>query len=119
MGKSSLLNAIQPGLGLRIGEVSTAVNKGQHTTVAAQLIPLECGGYVADTPGLRELGLWGISKDELREYFPEFLPLRDACRFDTGCTHTHEPGCAVRAAVERGELSAERYESYVAMLSDS
>jgi ribosome biogenesis GTPase len=117
VGKSSLLNAIQPGLGLRIGAVSEAVNKGQHTTVAAQLIPLACGGYVADTPGLRELGLWGIEKDELREYFPEFLPLRDDCRFDN-CTHTHEPGCAVRAAVARGDIGAARYESYVAMLND-
>ena len=117
VGKSSLLNAIQPGLGLRIGAVSEAVNKGQHTTVAAQLIPLACGGYVADTPGLRELGLWGIEKDELREYFPEFRPLRDDCRFDN-CTHTHEPGCAVLAAVERGDVGAARYESYVAMLED-
>jgi ribosome biogenesis GTPase len=117
-GKSSLLNALEPGLGLRIGAVSEAVGKGKHTTVSAQLIPLACGGYVADTPGLRELGLWEVEKDELRELFPEFLPLRDECRFSRSCTHLHEPECTVQQAVRRGEVDRERYESYAAMMRD-
>jgi ribosome biogenesis GTPase / thiamine phosphate phosphatase len=111
VGKSSLLNAVQPGLGLRVSEVSQAVNKGRHTTVTAQLIPLECGGWVADTPGLREVGLWEIEADQLQFYFPEFEPLLGNCRYPT-CTHTHEPGCAVRAAAEAGEIDAGRYDSY-------
>jgi len=114
VGKSSLLNAVQPGLGLRVSEVSLAVNKGRHTTVTAQLIPLECGGWVADTPGLRELGLWEIERDQLQFYFPEFEPLLGGCRYPT-CTHTHEPGCAVRAAADAGEVDRNRYESYQRM----
>lgn len=114
VGKSSLLNAVQPGLGLRVSEVSQAVNKGRHTTVTAQLIPLECGGWVADTPGLREVGLWEIEPDQLQFYFPEFEPLLGDCRYPT-CTHTHEPGCAVRAAAQSGEIDAGRYDSYQRM----
>lgn len=112
VGKSSLLNTVQPGLGLRVGAVSDAVNKGQHTTVTARLIPLECGGYVADTPGLRELGLWGVDAAELSGCFPEFTAVLDDCRFARSCSHLHEPGCAVRAAVESGDVDAGRYESY-------
>ncbi|CAN5667362.1 ribosome small subunit-dependent GTPase A [soil metagenome] len=112
VGKSSLLNAIQPGLGLRVGVVSAAVHKGQHTTVTAQLIPLECGGHVADTPGLRELGLWGIEPAELPDCFPEIAGIVDDCRFGNSCSHTHEPGCAVRAAVEAGSIDSGRFESY-------
>jgi ribosome biogenesis GTPase len=115
VGKSSLLNAVQPGLGLRVAEISEAVNKGRHTTVTAQLIPLECGGYVADTPGLRELGLWEIDRDNLQFYFPEFEPLLGKCRYPT-CTHVHEPGCAVQAAAEAGAVDAGRYESYRRMM---
>jgi ribosome biogenesis GTPase len=111
VGKSSLLNAIQPGLGLAVSHVSEAVNKGRHTTVTAQLIPLECGGWVADTPGLRELGLWQIEPDQLQFHFPEFEPLLGGCRYPT-CTHTHEPGCAVRTAAESGEIHFGRYDSY-------
>ncbi|HEX2208863.1 MAG TPA: ribosome small subunit-dependent GTPase A [Longimicrobium sp.] len=111
VGKSSLLNAIQPGLGLAVSHVSEAVNKGRHTTVTAQLIPLECGGWVADTPGLRELGLWRIEPDQLQFYFPEFEPLLGGCRYPT-CTHTHEPGCAVRTAAEAREIDFGRYDSY-------
>jgi ribosome biogenesis GTPase len=114
VGKSSLLNAIQPGLGLRVSEVSLAVNKGRHTTVTAQLIPLECGGWVADTPGLRELGLWMIERDQLQFYFPEFEPLLGSCRYPT-CTHTHEPGCAVHAAADAGEIDRNRFASYQRM----
>lgn len=111
VGKSSLLNAVQPGLGLRVSAISEAVNKGRHTTVTAQLIPLECGGWVADTPGLRELGLWQVEPDQLQFYFPEFEPLLGSCRYPT-CTHTHEPGCAVHAAAESGEIHFGRYDSY-------
>jgi ribosome biogenesis GTPase len=117
VGKSSLLNALQPGLALRVAAVSEAVNKGRHTTVTAQLVPLECGGYVADTPGLRELGLWGVPEEELPLYFPEFGPYLGTCRFGNSCTHTHEPGCAVRAAVEAGEIAPSRFESYQRMRS--
>jgi ribosome biogenesis GTPase / thiamine phosphate phosphatase len=112
VGKSSLLNAVQPGLGLRIGAVSEAVNKGQHTTVTAVLIPLDCGGHVADTPGLRELGLWGVEADELTDCFPELAAVAGDCRFVRSCSHTHEPGCAVSEGVEAGEIDSERYESY-------
>jgi ribosome biogenesis GTPase / thiamine phosphate phosphatase len=118
VGKSSLLNAVQPGLGLRVAAISEAVLKGRHTTVTAELIPLECGGYVADTPGLRELGLWGIEKDELDAFFPEFHPHLGNCRFGNSCTHTHEPGCAVKAAVDAREVSSERYESYRRLLEE-
>lgn len=114
-GKSSLLNVIQPGLALRIGEVSEAVNKGQHTTVSGRLIRLDNGGWVADTPGLRELGLWGIDTERLQDYFAEMRALSPDCRFGSGCTHVHEPGCAVKAAVESGGLARSRYDSYVLM----
>lgn len=114
VGKSSLLNTVQPGLGLRIGEVSEAVHKGQHTTVSSRLIRLDCGGYVADTPGLREVGMWGVERAELDTYFPELRDRRALCRFDN-CSHTHEPDCAVREAVEAGELSLARYESYTSL----
>ena len=116
VGKSSLLNAVQPGLALRVASVSDAVQKGRHTTVTAQLIPLDCGGYVADTPGLRELGLWGIDPEELELLFPEFAPFRGTCRYGNSCTHTHEPGCAVQQAVEAGEVPPSRYDSYRRMM---
>lgn len=112
VGKSSLLNAVQPGLGLRVASISEAVQKGRHTTVTAELIPLEGGGFVADTPGLREVGLWGVEPAELDTYYREFRPYLGACRYGNSCTHVHEPGCAVRAAVEAGAVSPERYDSY-------
>lgn len=112
VGKSSLLNAIQPGLGLAVREVSQAINKGRHTTNVRQLFPLEGGGYVADTPGLRSLALWDTEPEELDGYFPEIAPLVAQCQFND-CTHSREPGCAVRAAVEGGKVRPERYESYI------
>ena len=112
VGKSSLLNALEPGLALRTGEVSEAVEKGQHTTVSAELVPLAEGGYVADTPGLRELGLWAVPLDELDAFFPEFEPFLENCRFTGSCTHTHEPDCAVRDAVAAGHIAPARYDSY-------
>jgi ribosome biogenesis GTPase len=113
-GKSSLLNSIQPGLGLAVRSVSQMTEKGRHTTVVRQLFPLEGGGYVADTPGLKAMALWDIHPEELDGYFPELRELVDACQF-SNCTHTHEPGCAVLEAVERGEVHPDRYASYVRM----
>ncbi len=111
VGKSSLLNAIQPGLGLRTKEVSRATGKGQHTTVVPELIPLEEGGWVADTPGLRAFALWDIEPQELDAYFREIRPLVGQCEF-SDCTHIHEPGCAVLKALEEGRITPERYDSY-------
>lgn len=111
VGKSSLLNTLQPGLGLAAREVSWATTKGRHTTVAPELLKLDVGGYVADTPGIRTLGLWDIEPEELDHYFMEFRPFLLFCEF-RDCTHTHEPGCAVRAAVEQGKIAPGRYLSY-------
>jgi len=115
VGKTSLLNAVQPHLGLATQQISDATGKGRHTTVGVRLWPLEGGGYVADTPGLREAGLWDIEPEELAWHFVEFRPYLSDCRFST-CTHTHEPGCAVKTAVEAGEISELRYDSYQRML---
>ncbi|HKW46384.1 MAG TPA: ribosome small subunit-dependent GTPase A [Gemmatimonadaceae bacterium] len=114
VGKSSLLNALFPGLALRVGEISESVNKGRHTTVGASMIPLpdESGGYVVDTPGLREVGMWALSAEHLDMCFPELRPFVTRCRF-ADCTHTAEPNCAVKEAVERGDVSRERYASYL------
>jgi ribosome biogenesis GTPase / thiamine phosphate phosphatase len=112
VGKSSLLNAIQPGLGLAYREVSQTTSKGRHTTVVRELFPVEGGGYVADTPGLKALALWDIQAEELDAYFPEMRPLVEACQF-SDCTHVHEPGCAVLSAVEAGEIHPDRYQSYL------
>ena len=111
-GKSSLLNAIQPGLGLAVNEVSAAVNKGKHTTVTRQLFALEGGGYVADTPGWKSLALWDTTPEEMDAYFPELRELVQHCQF-SDCTHLHEPGCAVRHALDEGTIHPERYESYL------
>jgi ribosome biogenesis GTPase len=112
VGKSSLINTLYPGLDLRVGEISESVNKGRHTTVGALLHPLPDGGFVVDTPGLREVGMWGLAPDELDRCFPELRPFVDDCRF-ADCTHAVEPGCAVRDAVDRGDVSLARYESYL------
>jgi len=112
VGKSSLLNAVQTGLGLRVKEVSEATGKGLHTTRHTELIPLEIGGYVADTPGIRGLALFDLEPTEVDAYYREIAPLVELCQF-SDCTHTHEPNCAVRAAVEDGRVSAERYDSYL------
>lgn len=112
VGKSSLLNALYPGLSLRVGEISESVNKGRHTTVGAFLHPLPDGGYVVDTPGLREVGMWGIEPEELDRCYPELRAVREECRF-ADCTHRAEPDCAVRDAVASGAIDRERYESYL------
>jgi len=114
VGKSSLLNAIQPGLGLAVREVSQANAKGKHTTVVRQIFPLSGGGYIADTPGLKALALWDIQAEELDGYFPELRDRVAYCQF-SDCTHLHEPGCAVRAAVEAAQVHPRRYESYLRM----
>ncbi len=114
VGKSSLLNHIQPGLGLAVREISAATQKGKHTTVVRQLFPVEGGGYIADTPGLKSLALWDMDPAELDGYFPEIRDLVAGCQF-SDCTHSHEPGCAVRAAVEAGQIYPERYQSYLLM----
>ena len=112
VGKSSLLNAIQPGLGLKVNQVSDATGKGLHTTRYAELIPLDGGGYVADTPGIRGLALFDLEPSELDAYFREIAPLVPDCQF-SDCTHQHEPKCAVRTAVKDGRISKHRYDSYL------
>lgn len=114
VGKSSLLNTLQPGLGLAIRSVSLSTEKGKHTTVVRQLFPLEGGGYVADTPGMKALALWDIRPEELDGYFPELRELVADCQF-SNCSHVHEPGCAVQAALANGTVHPERYASYVRM----
>ena len=114
VGKSSLLNAIQPGLGLEVRKVSAITGKGKHTTVVRQMFSLAGGGYVADTPGLKALALWDIAPEEIDGYFPELRSLVADCQFND-CTHRSEPGCAVRAAVTQGKLHPARYESYLRM----
>lgn len=116
-GKSSLLNAIQPGLGLTIQNVSQSTGKGKHTTVSSELFPLEGGGYVADTPGLKALALWDIEPEELDGYFPEMRALVAQCQF-SDCTHVHEPGCAVIEGIEKGVIHPSRYDSYLRLRFD-
>ncbi|MDO8500944.1 MAG: ribosome small subunit-dependent GTPase A [Gemmatimonadaceae bacterium] len=117
VGKSSLLNGMYPGLNLRVGEISESVNKGRHTTVGAIIHPLPDAGFVVDTPGLREVGMWGMPSEHLDTCFPEFRPMLDRCRFGD-CTHLIEPDCAVRTAVASGEISAARYDSYVKLRTE-
>jgi len=112
VGKSSLLNAIQPGLGVAVRDISLATNKGKHTTVVREIFPLEEGGFVADLPGIRRLSLWDTEPEELDGYFPELRDLVSQCQFND-CTHRSEPGCAVVAAVQKGTVSSERYVSYL------
>jgi ribosome biogenesis GTPase len=112
VGKSSLLNCIQPNLGLKIGALKKSSNKGRHTSVVRELTPLVGGGFVADMPGLRSLSLWDTQPEELDGYFPELRGLVENCQF-SNCRHISEPGCAVKQAVEAGKVSWQRYQSYV------
>jgi ribosome biogenesis GTPase / thiamine phosphate phosphatase len=114
VGKSSLLNVVQPELGLQVRAVSETTSKGRHTTHVRELFPLKFGGYVADTPGIRSLALWDTEPEELDAYFVEMRDLVADCQF-SDCTHTHEPGCAVCKAVAAGEVASERYNSYLRM----
>ncbi|MBM3262851.1 MAG: ribosome small subunit-dependent GTPase A [candidate division Zixibacteria bacterium] len=114
VGKTSLLNAVQEGLGLRVREVSHATGRGRHTTTYLAAHRLDQGGMVIDTPGLREFGLWELPAEELPALFPEMRPYLDGCRFHN-CTHAHEPGCLVRQAVSDGLMAQDRYDSFVAL----
>lgn len=116
VGKSSLLNAIQPRLGLEICEVSETTQKGKHTTTTAQLLKLESGGWVVDTPGIRQFQLWDILAEEVEGLFPEFRPFVPLCAFPD-CTHTHEERCAIKAAVDRRQISERRYTSYLGLFT--
>ena len=111
VGKSSLIQKIEPGLNLRISETSEKTKKGKHTTSYVELFPLSFGGYIIDTPGIRELGLWDIYQNELRQYFIEFSEIQIDCQFND-CQHLNEPGCAVKKAVEQGKVFEERYKNY-------
>jgi ribosome biogenesis GTPase len=111
VGKSSLLNAIDPSLDLAVQAVSDQTEKGRHTTTTASLIPLATGGFIVDTPGIRQFALWDVIPEEVAGYFPEFRPFVSACRFPD-CTHEHESHCAVVAAVQRRYIDERRYESY-------
>ena len=117
VGKSTLAGTVEPGLDIRTGDISESHHKGRHTTTFSTMYPLSSGGYLIDTPGIKGFGLIDIADAELWHYFPEMMRLAPQCRF-YNCTHVHEPGCAVREAVERGEISWQRYESYLKMLDD-
>lgn len=117
VGKSTLINVLQPGLRLRTAPVSARSGEGRHTTTATELLRLDGGGYVIDTPGIREYTLWEIGPAALDRNFPELDAFREGCHF-ADCTHSHEPGCAVKAAAESGEIAARRYRSYLLMLDE-
>lgn len=115
VGKSSILNALFPQLGLKTGEISSYTSKGTHTTVTSVMFNIEGSTYIIDTPGVREIDPYGIKKEDLGHYFPEFSEHLKNCRFNT-CTHHHEPGCAVMDALEKEKISDERYDSYLRLL---
>jgi ribosome biogenesis GTPase len=117
VGKSSLIKALDPSLDPRVGEISEAHVQGKHTTTFYEMYSLASGGFIVDTPGLRGFGLVDLKKEEIALYFPEMHKASEGCRF-APCTHTHEPGCAVKEAVENGEISYERYSSYLGMLDE-
>jgi ribosome biogenesis GTPase len=114
-GKTSIIAALEPGTDLRIGNVSSRTGKGKHTTTHFELHSLRGGGYLGDSPGVREFGIWGVSRQTLGDYFVDFKPLAEQCRF-AGCTHSHEPGCEVKKAVQNGSIIPQRYESYLRIL---
>ena len=117
VGKSSLIKALDPSLEPRVGDISDAHEQGRHTTTFYEMYRVRSGGFIVDTPGLRGFGLVDLKKEEIALYFPEMLKSSEHCRF-TPCTHTHEPGCAVKQAVEDSEISYERYSSYLGMLDE-
>jgi ribosome biogenesis GTPase len=124
VGKTSLLNALEPGLGLRVNAVSQVTGKGKHTTTHLEMFPLDLEGTgrteaaIVDTPGVREFGLWDVDETDLALFFPELRPYLGHCRFGLDCSHDEEPGCAVRKAVVGGEISPRRYQSYLRLMVD-
>ena len=117
VGKSSILNCIDPTLKLKTGIISDHHQQGKHTTTFAEMFEISDGAYIIDTPGIRGFGVIDMGKEEIAHYFPEIFELLDQCRF-FNCTHTHEPGCAVKAAAEKGEIPATRYESYLSLIGE-
>ncbi|MEJ7666613.1 MAG: ribosome small subunit-dependent GTPase A [Hymenobacter sp.] len=117
VGKSTLINALVPDLDLKTAEISAFSDKGKHTTTFAEMLEVTPGTYLIDTPGIKELGLVDVPAAELAGYFPEMRALLGQCRYHN-CQHVHEPGCAVIAAVDQGQLAVPRYESYLSMLAD-
>ena len=118
VGKTSLLNAVEPGLGLRVQAVSQVTGKGRHTTSASESFALGFGGAIVDTPGIREFGLWDVAEDDLALFFPEMRPFVGQCKFRLDCRHDEEPGCAIRKAVVAGEISPYRYQSYLKLRAE-
>jgi ribosome biogenesis GTPase / thiamine phosphate phosphatase len=117
VGKSALINALDPLLAIKTGEISSYHNKGMHTTTFAEMHPLSFGGYMIDTPGIKEFGLVHFESQEISERFPEFRALLPNCRYNN-CTHVHEPGCAVKQALDKGSINPERYHNYLGLLND-
>lgn len=118
VGKTSLLNALQPGFGLRVSSVNPVTGKGRHITSCAEMFTLESSGAIVDTPGVREFGLWDVDQDDLALFFPEMRPFIGRCRFGLDCRHEDEPGCALRRAVMAGQVSPRRYQSYMRLMQD-
>ena len=118
VGKSSLLNALDPGLNLRVNEVNRKSGKGVHTTTNPEMLPLIFGGAVVDTPGVREFGLWDANPEELELHFPEMRRFLGRCRFGLDCRHNEEPGCAIRQAVTAGRISPRRYQNYLRLRAE-
>jgi len=118
VGKTSLLNALQPGLGLRVSAVNPSTGKGKHTTSYAEMYLLDGGGGIIDTPGVREFGLWDLDTEDLAAFFPEMRPYVGKCRFGLDCQHDEEPGCAIRKAVMAGQVSPHRYQSYMRLKAE-
>jgi len=115
VGKSSLLNAVQPGLGIRVNEINTNLDKGRHTTTHLEMFALDKGGAVVDTPGMKQFGLWDVEPEEVALLFAEMRPFVGTCKFGLKCTHTNEPGCGIVRAVLDGDISARRHQSYIYM----
>lgn len=117
VGKTALINTIEPGLLRKEGKISDYHQKGKHTTTFAEMLPLSFGGFIIDTPGIKEFGLVDFDKQEIAERFPEMRDLMHECQF-SNCTHVHEPGCAVKVALQKGQISESRYNNYISILND-
>lgn len=117
VGKSSLINHVDPSLKLRTSELSVSNNAGKHTTTFSEMFELKIGGYIIDTPGIRSFGMIDMKNDDVSHFFPEIFKTSDQCKFNN-CKHTHEPGCAVKQAVENGEIAFSRYESYLSVFNE-